>query len=335
MNQLNKRNPILLITSSQIREHFGMPEAIESMEEGFSSLSAGKSFVPLRYVTSMAEGQLNLMLKPAALDEQKRAAIKIITQKEQGTLRGIPAIVGIVMLLDTETGEVLALMDGEYLTALRTGAASGLATKYFAPEDAETVAIFGCGAQGKTQLEAVAAVRNIKKVWVFDKNYGSAASFAKEMKNKTGLEIQVARNKDVLKACDVICTATNAETPLFLKGDVKPGVHINAIGSYKPNMQELDPELLKAAKIYVDQKAPCLAESGDLIKPIEQGLFTPEHIYGEIGQFPLGEVEGRLSHVETTIFKSVGLAIQDYVVANGVYEKALKGGFGQAFDLFD
>ena len=312
-----------------------MIEAIDAMEEAFSSLSSGKSYVPLRYVTSMAEGQLNLMLKPASVDSLKRAAIKVITQKEMGAVRGIPSIVGIVLVLDTETGEILSIMDGEYLTALRTGAAGGLATKYFASKNAQTLAIFGCGAQGKTQLEAVAAVRNIKKVWVFDKYPQTAKRFADEMQAKLNGTVQVAPDNSVLKECDVICTATNSETPLFFKEEVKDGVHINAIGSFKPNMQELDPQLLKTAKIIVDQKEPCLAESGDLIKPINAGLFTPEHLFGEIGEYPLKRITGRTSEEEITVFKSVGVAIQDFVVANRIFEKAVVAGFGQSFSLFD
>lgn len=335
MEKPTTRKPIVLIKSSEIQQNFTMPEAIDAMEEAYSSLSSGKSFVPLRYVTTMAQGKLNLMLKPASVDSQKRAAIKILTQKEMGAVRGIPAIVGIVLVLDTETGEVLSIMDGEYLTALRTGAASGLATKYFARENAETLAIFGCGAQGKTQLEAVAAVRNIKKVWIFDKYKMAAESFISEMKGKLNINIQIAASTNVLKECDVICTATNSEAPLFLKEDLKEGVHINAIGSYKPNMQEVDPHILKEAKLFVDQKAPCLAESGDLINPINDGLFTAEHVFGEIGEFPLKRVEGRTSANEITVFKSVGVAIQDFVVANRIYEKALKAGFGQAINLFD
>lgn len=329
------RKPIVLIKSTEIKRNFLMLEAINSMEEAFVSLSTGNSFVPLRYVTSMAEGQLHLMLKPASVDSLKRAAIKIITQKEMGAVRGIPAIVGIVMVLDTETGEVLSIMDGEYLTALRTGAAGGLATKYFARKDAETVAIFGCGAQGKTQLEAVAAVRGIKKVWVFDKFKAAADDFVSEMGTKLNVEIEIAESNNVLQECDVICTATNAEAPLFLKEDLKEGVHINAIGSFKPNMQEIDPLILQQAKIYVDQKAPCLAESGDLIKPIHAGLFTAAHVFGEIGEFPLGRIKGRTSENEITVFKSVGVAIQDFVVANRIYEKALSSGFGQKINLFE
>lgn len=335
MNKPKTRQAILLIKSSEIQQNFTMPEAIDAMEEAFSSLTSGKSFVPLRYVTTMAEGQLNLMLKPASVDSLKRAAIKVITQKEMGVVRGIPAIVGIVMVLDTETGEIISIMDGEYLTALRTGAAGGLATKYFARENAETVAIFGCGAQGKTQLEAVAAVRNIRKVWVFDKFREAAENFVDEMQNKLNIDICIAPDNSVLKECDVICTATNSETPLFLKEHVKNGVHINAIGSYKPNMQELDPEILQAAKIFVDQKEPCLSESGDLIKPIKAGVFKADHIFGEIGGFSLKQTVGRTSENEITVFKSVGVAIQDFVVANRIYEKALKAGFGQAINLFE
>ena len=156
-----------------------------------------------------------------------------------------------------------------------------------------------------------------------------------EMQPKLKLEICAANSNAVLKECDVICTATNAESPLFFVDEVKPGVHINAIGSYKPNMQELDPILLKNAKIYVDQKEPCLAESGDLIKPINDGVFTADHLFGEIGEYALNTIEGRVSENETTVFKSVGVAIQDFIVANSIYEKALSSGFGQAINLFE
>lgn len=312
-----------------------MPEAIDAMEEAFTSLSSGKSYVPQRFVTTMAEGQLNLMLKPASVDALSRAAIKILTQKEMGAVHGIPAIVGIVLVLDTETGEILSIMDGEFLTALRTGAASGLATKYFSNDDTNTVAVYGCGVQGKTQLEAVTAVRDIKKVWIFDKYNSAAQNFISEMHSKLNVQIEIAESNDVLQECDIICTATNSEAPLFRKEQLKMGVHINAIGSFKPNMQELDPYILKESKIFVDQKEPCLAESGDLIKPINDGLFTAEHIYGEIGEFALGKINGRTSKTEITVFKSVGVAIQDFVVANRIYEKALENDFGQKVNLFE
>lgn len=335
MGALKTRKPLILIRSAEIQRNFSMSEAISAMREAFSELSAKTCFVPQRFVSSLSNGQLHLLIKPAAVDTKKRAAIKVITQKEKGVIGSIPAIVGVVMVLDTETGELLALIDGEYLTALRTGAASGLATTFFARPNSQTAAIYGCGAQGKTQLEAIAEVRQLKKVWVFARNKNHAQKFAKEMAEKLRLEIGVADNNRVLKECDIICTATNSKKPLFFADEIKPGVHINAIGSFKPDMQELDPQVLKKAIIFVDQKEPCLLESGDLIKPINDGILTAEHIRGEIGEFALGKITGRLSDKETTVFKSVGVAIQDFVVANEIYEKAIKNGFGQKVNLFE
>lgn len=312
-----------------------MAETIDAMEEAFTSLSSGESYVPQRLVTTIAGGSLILLLKPVAVDSMNRAAIKILTQKQQGSMQGIPAIVGVVLLIDSQTGKILSLMDGEYLTALRTGAAAGLATKYLAKQDARILVVFGCGAQGKTQLQAVDAVRSIAKVWAFDKNKAAAEAFRDEMKSKTDAEIFIAGSNEVLKECDVICTATNAEVPLFHLEDVKKGVHIIAIGSFKPGMQELDPMLLKQAKIFVDQKKTCLAESGDLIKPIHDGVFTEGHIQGELGDFLLHKTKGRISEDEITVFKSVGVAIQDFAVANKIYEKSKTLRFGQDIDLFN
>ncbi len=332
---MNTRLPIRLIKSSEIKEHFTMAEAINAMAEAFESLSSGNSEVPQRYVTTFGKESLSLLVKPVFVQSENRAALKILTQKEMGKIKGIPAIVGVVMLLDTLTGEILSIMDGEYLTALRTGAASGLATKYFAREDAKTLAIFGCGAQGKKQLEAVSEVRRISKVWIFDNNINAARSFISEMKLKMKTDIEIADNLDVLNKCDIICTATNSEKPLFQIEHLKEGVHINAIGSFKPSMQEIDPNILQNAAIFVDQKETCLAESGDLIKPINNGLFSDSHIKGEIGEYPLGKIRGRTSEEEVTVFKSVGVAIQDYVVANKIYEKSISHSFGGDFSLFD
>ncbi len=332
---MQERFPLRLIKSSEIKQHFTMTEAIDAMEEAFMSLSSGKSFIPQRYVTTYGEKPLNLLLKPVFVESTKKASIKILTQKEAGAIDNIPAIIGVVMLIDTLTGEILSIMDGEYLTALRTGAASGLATKYFSKENADTLAIFGCGAQGRTQLEAVAAVRNISKIWVFDRNINTAQSFISEIKTKVNVNIEIGKNLNILNTCDIICTATNSEKPLFLKKHLKKGVHINAIGSYKANMQEIDPEILQNASIYVDQKKGCLLESGDFIKPIKAGLFNADHIKGEIGDYALGNIAGRNSEDEITLFKSVGVAIQDFSVAHKIYEKSIAESFGQEIKLFD
>jgi len=312
-----------------------MQKAIEAMYGAFSMLSSGESFVPPRYVNRLPSGNLLMLFKPAYVEKDNRLAIKMITQREQSCILGIPVIQGVVMVIDVETGEILSLIDGEYITALRTGAASGLATRFFARKNAEVLALFGCGAQGITQLQAVACERQIKKVFVFDKNSNCAFRFINEMQEKTDAELVFCKDTAFLAEADIICTATNSTKPLFFREEVKKGVHINAIGSFQPHMQELDPGLLRDAKIYFDLKESCLHESGDFIKPLSEGLITEKQIVGEIGDYCLNKIPGRESEDEITIFKSVGVAIQDYAVATDIYNFSLIKGFGQEINLFE
>lgn len=312
-----------------------MQKAIDSMESAFASLSSGESFVPQRFVTTLPTQEMLMLFKPAFVEKEQRVSIKFLTQRDGVSIPGVPTIQGIILVVDSVSGEILSMMDGEYVTALRTGAASGLATRCFAQKEAKTMALFGCGTQGKTQLEAVLCEREIKKVYLFDKFKASADQLIEDMQKKSSVELIYADDTAVLKDVDIICTATNSTAPLFKKEDVKPGVHINSIGSFQPHMQELDPFLIKAAKIYVDQLDPCIKESGDLIKPIEAGIIDEKHIVGEIGEYCLNRIIGRESENEITIFKSVGVAIQDYAVATDIYNQSQKDGFGQEINLFE
>jgi ornithine cyclodeaminase/alanine dehydrogenase-like protein (mu-crystallin family) len=329
------RKPLRIIKASEIKQNYSMNQAIDAMHRAFSLLSSGDSFVPSRYVTKLPSEKLLMLFKPAYVENDNRLSVKIITQREDSRILGIPLIQGIVLVIDSETGEILSLMDGEYLTALRTGAASGLATRFFARKNAEVLALFGCGAQGITQLEAVVCERKISKVFIFDKNKNCAFRFIDEMQEKTDAELVFCKDTSVLAEADIICTATNSTIPLFRREEVKKGVHINAIGSFQPQMQELDPFLLRDAKIYVDLKESCLRESGDFIKPLSEGLITDKQIVGEIGDYCLNKIPGRESDDEITIFKSVGVAIQDYAVAVDIYNFSLIKGFGQEINLFE
>ena len=211
---LNIRKPIRIIRAGEIKQYYSMQKAIDAMERAFSSLSSGESLVPLRFVSMLPSNELLMLFKSAYVEKDKRVTVKILTQRESGFTQGIPTIQGIVLVIDADTGEILSIMDGEYLTALRTGAASGLATRCFARKDAQTMSLFGCGSQGRTQLEAVVCERDIKKVFVFDKNIDSADLFISEMQEKLNLEIVYAEDTSVLKETDIICTATNSTTPL-------------------------------------------------------------------------------------------------------------------------
>jgi ornithine cyclodeaminase/alanine dehydrogenase-like protein (mu-crystallin family) len=305
------------------------------MERAFSLLSSGESFVPLRFVSKLPSNEMMMLFKPAYVEKEKRISVKFLTQRANGFIPEIPIIQGIVLIMDAVTGEILSLMDGEYLTALRTGAASGLATRCFARKDANTLALFGCGAQGQTQMEAVSCERDIKKVLVFDKNKNTADRFIREMQEKLQIEMVYTSDTSLLNETDIICTATNSYVPLFKKEVLKKGVHINAVGSFQPHMQELDPYILRDAKVYVDQIESCLKESGDFIKPIAEGIITKRNIIGEIGDFCLNKIAGRESENEITVFKSVGIAIQDYTVATDIYNNSLENSFGHDINLFE
>ena len=305
-----------------------MKQAIDAMERAFSALSAGDCHVPMRVVTRLPASELLMLYKPAFVEQDRRVAVKFLTQREGNSVPGRPAIQGIVMVIDSVSGEILSIMDGGYITALRTGAASGLATRHFAGKNAGTMALFGCGTQGKTQVEAIRCVQDIKKVLVFDKDSSRATRFIEELQAETNLEMLYCEDTSLLKEADIICTATNATAPLFKREDVKKGAHINAIGSFQPHMQELDPRLIRDARVFLDQTEACLKESGDLIKPISEGIISETHFAGEIGDYLLNRIIGRESEDQITIFKSVGVAIQDYAAATDIYNESLKRGFG-------
>jgi ornithine cyclodeaminase/alanine dehydrogenase-like protein (mu-crystallin family) len=320
--------PMRIIKAAEIKQYYSMKQAIDAMERAFSSLSSGECYIPMRVVTRLPASELLMLYKPAFVEKDRQAAVKFITQRENSSFPDVPAIQGIVMVIDSVTGEIISIMDGGYITALRTGAASGLATRFLASKDAHTLALFGCGAQGKTQAEAVLCEREIKKILVFDKNRGRAERFIEEQQGKLNLEMVLCEDTSILKEADIICTATNATAPIFKREDVKKGAHINAIGSFRPHMQELDPLLIRDARVFIDQTEACLKESGDLIKPISEGIITENHIAGEIGDFLLNRITGRESEDQITIFKSVGVAIQDYAVATDIYNCSLEQGFG-------
>ncbi|MRS02702.1 ornithine cyclodeaminase family protein [bacterium] len=322
-----------IIKAGEIRQYYSMRQAIDAMERAFSSLSSGECHVPMRVVTRLPASELLMLYKPAFVEKEKQATVKFLTQREKTGVTDKPSIQGIVLVIDSVTGEIVSIMDGGYITALRTGAASGLATRLLASEDAHTLALFGCGAQGKTQVEAVICERNIKKVLVFDIDRIRASRFIAELRGQLQVEMVLCTDTSMLREADIICTATNASAPLFKREDIRKGLHINAIGSFQPHMQELDPWLIREARVFVDQTEQCMKESGDLIKPIMEGVINESHIAGEIGDLLLNRITGRESEDQITIFKSVGVAIQDYAVATDIYNYSLEKGFGYEIRL--
>jgi len=304
-----------LITTEEILRKLTMPEAINAVRDAFVELSTGRALVPARTSLEIPGRRTTALVMPAYLPRTERIGLKLISLCEDNPGQGLPLAQAVTIVMDAERGTPLAVLDASYLTAVRTGAASGVATDALARKDARVAAIFGAGVQGRTQLEAVAAVRPLRKAFIFDIDARAAAEFAAEMSAKLGLDVVPAPAPEILREADIVCTATTAAAPVFADRDLKPGVHINAVGSYKPHVREIPGETIERAVLFVDELRSCLEEAGDLIIPIRQGLIGEDGIRAEIGEVLAGLKPGRTSEDETTLFKSVGNAALDLAVA--------------------
>lgn len=326
-----------VLSQDDVRRAVSMAQAIEIVKGAFAQLSAGKAVVPIRTQLEIAQHEGVTLFMPAYLQESDDLGVKIVSVFPRNLEGGLPTIHALVAVVDAETGCPAAVMDGTYLTALRTGAASGAATDLLARPDARVAAVFGAGAQGRTQLEAVCQVRDIEKAWVYDVNREAAERYAEEMRERGGRipgDVIVASSPtEAVREADVLCTATTSKSPVFADADLKAGVHINAIGAFTPEMQEIPEETIKRARLVVDSRGACWAEAGDLIIPRQKGLISEDDIYAELGEIAAGTKRGRASDEEITFFKSVGNAVQDVSVARKVLEEANKLGLGLEVEL--
>jgi alanine dehydrogenase len=326
-----------VLSQNDVRQAVSMAQAIEIVKRAFAQLSADKAVVPIRTQLEVKSHEGITLFMPAYLQESDDLGVKIVSVFPRNLETGLPTIHALVVVVDAETGCPAAVMDGTYLTALRTGAASGAATDLLARTDAEVAAVFGVGAQGRTQLEAVCQVRDIEKVWVYDVNREAAEKYAQEMRERGGRfpgdMIVASSPTEAVREADVICTATTSKTPVFADADLKAGVHINAIGAFTPEMQEVPEETIQRARLVVDSREACWAEAGDLIIPRDKGLISEDDTYAELGEIAAGTKRGRETEEEITFFKSVGNAVQDVSVARKVLEEADRLGLGLEVEL--
>jgi alanine dehydrogenase len=312
-----------VLSREAVRQALPMTQAVEAMKSAFAQLSSGRADVPLRVALPVDRHSGVTLFMPGYLPADDQMAVKIVSVFNDNPAKGLPLIHALVVVVDATTGAPVAVMDGTYLTALRTGAASGAATDLLARQDARSVAVFGAGAQGRTQLEAVCAVRAIQEAWVYDVVPERASIYAEEMGRELSLAVKVAGTPAAaVRDADVICTATTSTRPVFQDADVRPGTHINAVGAYTPEMQEVPPETVLRAKVVIDHLEASMAEAGDLLIPLRQGLIGEAHIYAELGEIVAGAKPGRTSSDEITLFKSVGVAVQDVAAAGAVLEAA-------------
>jgi len=318
----------LLLNRSDVISVLGMDECIGIVEKAFGELSNGTAVLPLRIAITPPDGLAVYM--PAYLKEMGALACKVVSvYKNNPAKHKLPTTIGKVLLQDPATGDVVCIMDGGYLTAVRTGAASGVATRLLARNDPRQVCgVFGAGVQAKMQLWAMASVRDLAKALVYDVSRPAAEAFIAEMAPKLGLEIVRAGSPEEALAADIICAATSSATPVFDGKRVREGTHINGIGSHTPNARELDTEIVRRSKFVGDSREACFKEAGDLIIPLREGAITEAHFYAELGDLVTGKKAGRKDPKEITLFKSNGIAVQDAAAAKLVYDKARAAGIG-------
>lgn len=322
-----------VFNADDVNKILSISRAIDAMHDAFIQFSTGKAANPVRTGIELKASNGDILFMPSYLENDKKAGVKIISCMKDNPGKGLPFIHAAVMVFNSQTGKPEALVNGEAITALRTGAASGLATKLLSKRNASSVAIIGAGIQAVKQFEAVCAVRKIRKCIVFDTKKEKASLFIDKFKNLFPAEFKIGESSSELKDYEIICTTSNAAGALFRDTDISAGTHINAIGAFRPDMIEIPNETVARSRIVVDSREATMQEAGDIIQAIENNFITEKSIYAEIGEIAAGNLTGRTSDEEITLFKSVGLAIQDLAAAAVVVNEGNKQNLGQEINL--
>lgn len=326
---------MLILSRPEVERILTIEEAVAAVEQGFKELAKGCVQSPLRSSLRVPEYDGVVYIMPAFIGGLNALATKIVSVfMRNPSDYGLPTVIGTVLINDHRTGAPLALMDGSWLTAARTGASSGVAAKYLARPDSSVAGVLGCGAQGRTQLMAACAVLPIRRALAYDLAPGAAAGFARQMSEVLGIDVQpAASGREVVESSDAVLCATTSENPVVLGKWLKPGTFVSSVGSHLPTVRELDSAAVKMSKVVVDSRESALAEAGDIILAIEDGVITADHIHATIGEVVLGLEPGRTSEEEVTFFKSVGMAVQDASTALRVYSLAKERGIGVEVEL--
>jgi ornithine cyclodeaminase/alanine dehydrogenase-like protein (mu-crystallin family) len=329
------QHQILVLTAAEVEQLLPMHDCIEVMAEALTTLARGDVHQPLRTVVRPQTAAGLMALMPAYRGGIEPAfGLKTICVFPENPTRGKDAHQGGVMLFSGETGEVLALMNASAITALRTAAVSAVATRELARDDASELAIIGSGVQARMHLMAISCVRRLIRARVVSRNPDHARQFAIEMQEKFSFIIEPAGSVEAaLQGADVIVTATNAREPVIKRQWLSPGVHINAIGNFSPETREIDSATMAAARIFVDRRESTFQEAGDYLLAAKEGVVGPDSIVAEIGELLGGQKKGRTSPEETTLFESLGLAIEDLMCAEHLFKRAQETNVGTWVDF--
>ena len=314
---------LVQIDAAQVQELLPAKDCIQTVREAMIAFSQDNVQVPLRSSIPLEYGK-SLLVMPGASKELGFYGVKLISLHADKAQKGLPTIQGAIILFDYETGEPKAMIEGSSVTGLRTAAASALATQLLARPEAKTLGIFGAGLQAETHIDAIAAVRPIESVFIWARNHAAAVAFADQQSKRTGLSVRAVADPAKAAETDIICTVTAASEPILKWEWVKPGTHVNLVGSHSLSAREADTDLIVNARLYVDSLASTAAEAGDIMTPVQEGAIEMDHIVGEIGQVASGDLPGRLNETQITLYKSLGITAQDLFSAVFIYRRFLR-----------
>lgn len=325
---------VLVINHETVRRLLPMSECIDVMTEALQTLADGDALQPLRTLMWLPGRTRLLGMMPGYLDRPQVLGIKVITFFPGNLGTEFEGHQGAVLLFDADNGRLLAVIDAGEITSIRTAAVSGAATRHLARPEASRLAILGSGTQARTHLEAMRAVRSIEQVRVWSRDTDQARRFAEHESARHGVRVEPAPTaREAVNGADVICTVTGAHEPVLRGAWLSPGAHINAVGACIPTARELDSEAVARSRLYVDRRESALHESGDILIAKSEGAFGDDHILGELGEALAGRVGGRESAEDITLFKSLGVAVEDLAAAHHVYSKAIAEGTGTNIEV--
>lgn len=316
---------MLVLPENEIRRLIDTEKLIAALEQAHVQFSIGKAVMPVRQVVPLPEIGGRITSMPAYLACDQALGMKVVTYFKDNPSVGLPAILATIHLYSAETGKLMAILDGTYITAIRTACASAMATKALANRETPVLGILGAGVQARAHIETLSKVRRLEKIKVYSPSGESARKLKSELEPMLNVAIEPAASAEAaVRDADLVVTATTAPTPILERAWLKPGAHVNAIGSHRPDLRELDGATLKAARLVVDSREANLSECGDVLLAIQEGMIEKSHASIEIGEVLAGHKAGRTNSSEITIYKSVGIAIQDVAAASLVYHKAVR-----------
>jgi ornithine cyclodeaminase len=324
----------VLLTESDVRTVLTLPDLIEAMQAALIAFSAHRVQQPLRTVVEFGKEKSFFGVMPAFLPDAPALGTKLVTVVGTNPAVGLPSHLATIVLLDPATGALVALIDGRFVTEARTAAVSAVSTRLLARPEAGRLAIIGSGVQARSHLEAIACVRLLKEVKVWSPSADRRHRFVDEMRAHCSARLEAADSPhDAVANADIVVLATSARRPVVHSDWIKDGAHICAVGACRPDQREMDGALVARARLVVDSREGALAEAGDIVLAIEEHRFGPEHIVGELGELLAGTVEGRGRDTDVTLFKSLGMAVEDVAAAHLAFVRAKARGLGRVVEV--